>query len=137
MPPPPANSDPLHDHAQRIDELVEKLEKDLPNPDAVKHAGRTPPPGIPESLRAPVQEPTSQAVKWKHAPDEGKVTGDMARAFSMGTGLVASVVGMVVLGWALERWVFPKATPWLMLGGCFVGLVAGMWSFFREAKRGK
>jgi F0F1-type ATP synthase assembly protein I len=59
----------------------------------------------------------------------------MARAFVLGSNFVFSVAGMTALGWALERWVWPKATPWLILAGCVLGLVGGTYNFIRQGNR--
>ncbi len=49
----------------------------------------------------------------------------------MGTELAAGVIGMGLLGWLLDRWM--HTSPWIMLGGIFVGLVGGGWNFIRRA----
>ncbi|GMV25479.1 MAG: hypothetical protein AMXMBFR58_15100 [Phycisphaerae bacterium] len=74
-----------------------------------------------------------------HPPEKPDITprqGSMAsqaRAWAIGLNFVYGVVGFALLGWALERWVWPKAAPWLLLGGLFLGLISSFYRFVREA----
>jgi hypothetical protein len=47
----------------------------------------------------------------------------------------AALGAMTLLGWALERWVWPSASPWLLVAGVGVGVVAGGGLFIRDALR--
>lgn len=69
--------------------------------------------------------------------DSGKpadYTGQMA-AWGIALSFAYSVGGMALLGWALQRWVFPNAAPWLLVGCLAMGLIGGTYRFIKEALR--
>jgi len=114
---------------------------DQPPPDPFRHAAarlaRVDPtaPEIPEELRRPVDAPEPDVIKWKHDPNASKDTSGMMKAFALGLNFTYGVIGMGLLGWILQRWVFPGGAPWVLLGCLFAGLIAGMYLFIREANR--
>ncbi|MBS0197816.1 MAG: AtpZ/AtpI family protein [Planctomycetes bacterium] len=55
------------------------------------------------------------------------------KGWAVASNFAFTVAGGVVLGWALERWVWPKATPWLILSFAFVGMMSGGIRFVKEA----
>lgn len=61
-------------------------------------------------------------------------TGQMA-AWGIALSFAYSVGGMALLGWALQRWVFPSSAPWLLIGCLAAGLVGGTYRFIKEALR--
>lgn len=54
--------------------------------------------------------------------------GDMATA-GLELGLIFAVLALG--GWALDRWL--GTSPWLLLIGCFIGIVGGMYRLIRRA----
>lgn len=56
-----------------------------------------------------------------------------ARAWSIGLNFVYGVIAFSLIGWALEKWVWPSAAPWVLLTGVFLGLIGGGYRFVREA----
>ena len=58
-----------------------------------------------------------------------------ARAWGVAMNFVYGIIGLGLIGWALEAWVWPKASPWLLLGGCVFGMVAGMARFIHDANK--
>jgi F0F1-type ATP synthase assembly protein I len=50
----------------------------------------------------------------------------------IGTNFVFAIIGMGLLGWALDYWL--KTSPWCLLSGLFVGLIGGGYRFIREGK---
>jgi F0F1-type ATP synthase assembly protein I len=70
-------------------------------------------------------------------PDKFQPTSaaQSARAWGLAMNFVYGVIGMGLIGWALERWLWPKAAPWLILSGCLIGLVAGMVRFIHDANQ--
>jgi F0F1-type ATP synthase assembly protein I len=83
-------------------------------------------PEIPPELReAPKGAPT-RPIPVKGAKEE-------AQAWAVATSAVFSIAAGGVLGYALQRWVWPGAAPWLILGGLGVGLLVGMIRFVRDA----
>ncbi len=69
-------------------------------------------------------------------PGERKGGTDMARqaqAWGIGLNFVYGVVGFGLIGWALEKWVWPGAAPWVLFGGLGLGLLGGGYLFVHEA----
>lgn len=60
---------------------------------------------------------------------------NQAQAWSVAMNFAAALGAMTLLGWALERWVWPSASPWLLIAGVGVGVVAGGGLFIRDALR--
>jgi F0F1-type ATP synthase assembly protein I len=58
-----------------------------------------------------------------------------AKAWTLATNFAFGVIGLALIGWALEKWVWPSASPWLILGGLILGLVSGTVRFVIEANR--
>ena len=57
----------------------------------------------------------------------------LALAFSAGTVVVSNIVGGVVVGYLLDRWL--KTGPWLLLGGIVLGAIAAFASLGRILSR--
>ena len=66
-------------------------------------------------------------------PNEDETFANQARAWGIGLNFVYGVVGFSLLGWALEKWVWPSASPWILLSAIFIGLVGGGYRFVKEA----
>lgn len=49
----------------------------------------------------------------------------------MGLELVGAIGTMAVIGWLLDKWL--GTDPWLIVSGLGLGLVAGMYRFFKTA----
>jgi F0F1-type ATP synthase assembly protein I len=63
-------------------------------------------------------------------------SSDMARGvkgWAIAGNFAFGVVGMVVVGWLLEKYVWPGASPWLMIGCAAAGVVAGGYRFIKDA----
>jgi ATP synthase protein I len=57
----------------------------------------------------------------------------LALAFSVGTVVVSNIIGGVVVGYLLDRWL--KTAPWLLLAGLVLGTVGAFASLFRIVSR--
>lgn len=57
----------------------------------------------------------------------------LALVFSIGTVIVANIVGGVVLGLLLDRWL--KTAPWLLLTGIVLGSAGAFASLYRIVSR--
>lgn len=57
----------------------------------------------------------------------------LALAFSVGTVVVSNIVGGVVVGYLLDRWL--KTGPWLLLGGIVLGAIGALASLVRIVSR--
>ena len=53
------------------------------------------------------------------------------RLSGIGLELVAAIVGMMLLGWAVDRWL--GSSPVWMLVGLTLGFIGGGYNFIREA----
>ncbi len=51
----------------------------------------------------------------------------------LGTELAASVVGMLLIGYFLDKHF--NTSPWLLLTGAAVGMIGGFYNFFREVQK--
>jgi F0F1-type ATP synthase assembly protein I len=83
-------------------------------------------PEIPPELREEEKGTPTHQIPVKGAKEE-------AQAWAVATSAVFSIAAGGVLGYALQRWVWPGAAPWLILGGLAAGLVVGMIRFVRDA----
>ncbi|MEI7657897.1 MAG: hypothetical protein WCK33_07510 [Phycisphaerae bacterium] len=66
----------------------------------------------------------------------GDRPSDIARGvqgWAIAGNFAFGVVGMVVVGWLLERYLWPAASPWVMVGCAVAGVVAGGYRFIKEA----
>ncbi len=57
----------------------------------------------------------------------------LALALSVGTVLVSNIVGGIVVGYLLDRWL--NTTPWLLLAGIVLGSVGGFAAMYRIVSR--
>lgn len=66
-------------------------------------------------------------------PDDDESTGAVVRKSGLVYGaifsLVAAVIVMLGVGWALDRWL--GTTPWLLVVGIVLGTVVGFFQFIR------
>lgn len=58
---------------------------------------------------------------------------NQARAWAIGLNFVYGVIGFALIGWAVQRWIWPSAAPWPMLVGLFLGLLGGGFRFIKDA----
>jgi len=57
----------------------------------------------------------------------------LALALSTGTVVISNIVGGVVVGYLLDRWL--KTAPWLLLAGIVVGSIGAFASLYRIVSR--
>lgn len=60
-------------------------------------------------------------------------TADMARGWAIAMNFVFGVMGMGLLGWAVQTWLWKSAAPWPLVGGLGLGLVGGFYRFIKDA----
>jgi len=65
--------------------------------------------------------------------DNGEEVRTQAVAWGLALNFVYGFIGFGAIGWALERWVWPAASPWLLIGALGLGLFAGAYRFVRDA----
>ena len=54
-------------------------------------------------------------------------------AYGAAMSLFAAVVGGLIVGWLLDRWLGTR--PWLLAGGLILGAVAGFYQFIRATSK--
>lgn len=64
---------------------------------------------------------------------ENSDQGKLALAFSIGTVVVSNIVGGVVVGILLDRWL--KTSPWLLLTGIVLGSFGAFAGLYRIVSR--
>lgn len=65
-------------------------------------------------------------------PPRNDAMAQVMKVTAIGTNFILAIIGMGILGWALDYWF--KTSPWCLLGGLFVGLIGGGYRFIREGK---
>jgi len=65
--------------------------------------------------------------------DEGEVQRKSAIVFGAISSIVFSIVALLIVGWALDRWL--KTEPWLLVAGVILGAVIGFYQFIRQISR--
>jgi F0F1-type ATP synthase assembly protein I len=65
--------------------------------------------------------------------DDQEVNRRSAVVYGAITSLVVSIIGFLLVGWALDRWL--KTGPWLLVGGIVLGSVLGFIQFIRGMAR--
>ncbi len=84
---------------------------------------------IPETLRKP--GPGRRALT---SPKDQGSANQLMRISAVGTNFALAVVGLGLIGWALQKWLWPGTAPWLLVGGLLLGLVVGAVRFVHDAK---
>lgn len=84
---------------------------------------------IPETLRKP--GPGRRILT--STKDQGSAN-QLMRISAVGTNFALAVVGLGLIGWALQKWLWPGTAPWLLVGGLLLGLVVGAVRFVHDAK---
>ena len=65
--------------------------------------------------------------------DEQDTNRKSAVVYAAITSLVVSIIGLLIVGWALDRWL--KSGPWLLVGGIVLGAIVGFVQFIRVMSR--
>ncbi|MGO9481001.1 MAG: AtpZ/AtpI family protein [Candidatus Kryptoniota bacterium] len=63
----------------------------------------------------------------------GDAYRELAPYMGLGTELAASVVGMLLIGYFLDKHF--GTSPWLVLVGAAVGLIGGFYNFIKEIQK--
>ena len=68
-------------------------------------------------------------------PEEGKeeINRKSGLAYAAAFSLFAAVVGGLIVGWLLDRWL--GTSPWLLVAGLVLGSAAGLYEFFRASSK--
>lgn len=59
--------------------------------------------------------------------------GSEMKGWAIASNFAFGVVGMVLIGWALEKFIWPGGSPWIMLGFAAAGLLGGSYRFIKDA----
>ncbi|PYS44036.1 MAG: hypothetical protein DMF71_05180 [Acidobacteria bacterium] len=68
-------------------------------------------------------------------PEEEKeeINRKSGLAYAAAFSLFAAVVGGLIVGWLLDRWL--GTSPWLLVAGLVLGSAAGLYEFFRASSK--
>ncbi|WP_395093140.1 AtpZ/AtpI family protein [Armatimonas sp.] len=62
-----------------------------------------------------------------------KDAGSMGKAMGIGTALVGSIMGGLVVGWLLDTYLIKSTTPYGLIGGFLLGTVSGFVNLVKMA----
>jgi len=65
--------------------------------------------------------------------DQQEINRKSGIAYAAAISLFAAVVGGLIIGWLLDRWLGTR--PWLLVGGVILGAAAGFYEFIRAASK--
>ena len=65
--------------------------------------------------------------------DQQEINRKSGIAYAAAISLFAAVVGGLIIGWLLDRWL--GTGPWLLVGGVILGAAAGFYEFIRAASK--
>jgi len=68
----------------------------------------------------------------KPVSTSSKETAAMAKGWSIAMNFVYGVIGMGLLGWALQTYVWKSTAPWLLVTFLGLGLVGSFYKFIRD-----
>lgn len=105
-------------------------DEELPSPPLFEEP---PPPPIPELLTRPVKIPRREHPGSPEPEDKSGLR--QASAWALASNFAFGVVGMSLVGWAIQKWVWPGGAPWVVLAFAGLGLVGGSYVFVRDAIR--
>lgn len=69
----------------------------------------------------------------KSEDDQQEVNRKSGLAYAAALSLFAAVVGGLVIGWLLDRWLGTR--PWLLVVGLVLGAAAGFYEFIRATSK--
>ena len=65
--------------------------------------------------------------------DQQEINRKSGIAYAAAISLFAAVVGGLIIGWLLDRWLGTR--PWLLVGGVILGAAAGFYEFIRATSK--
>jgi ATP synthase protein I len=69
----------------------------------------------------------------KSEDDQSETNRKSGLAYAAAFSLFAAVVGGLIIGWLLDRWL--GTGPWLLVTGIVLGAVAGFYEFIRSSSK--
>jgi ATP synthase protein I len=69
----------------------------------------------------------------KPEDDQSETNRKSGLAYAAAFSLFAAVVGGLIIGWLLDRWLGTR--PWLLVTGIVLGAVAGFYEFIRSSSK--
>lgn len=69
----------------------------------------------------------------KSEDDQQEINRKSGLAYAAAFSLFAAVLGGLVIGWLLDRWLGTQ--PWLLLTGIILGSAAGLYEFIRSSSK--
>ena len=65
--------------------------------------------------------------------DQEEINRKSGLAYAAAFSLFAAVVGGLIVGWLLDRWL--GTSPWLLVVGLVMGAAAGLYEFVRASSK--
>ena len=94
---------------------------------------------LPEPPRATYQRPqplVDPAERFLKSRGIGSTdAGNMGKAMGIGTALVGSIIGGVVVGWLFDRFLIKSATPYGLIVGFLLGTISGFANLIKLANQ--
>lgn len=85
---------------------------------------------MPELLTRPVDHPRAREVLGGGAPGKSD-SAAMARGWAIAFNFGATVAASALIGWAIQKWLWPGGAPWVLLAFLGFGLISGFVQFVR------
>jgi hypothetical protein len=96
-----------------------------------------PRPRLPDPPKVSYQRPRSLEDPAEHFLRRrgigGEDAGKMGKAMGIGTALVGSILGGVLLGWLVDTYLIKAATPYGLIGGFILGAISGFANLIKLA----
>ena len=89
------------------------------------------PPIVPYQRPKAAEDPTERFLKSRGIGS--KDAGNMGKAMGIGTALVGSIMGGLVVGWLLDTYLIKTTTPYGLIGGFLLGTISGFVNLVRMA----
>ncbi len=94
-------------------------------------------PRLPEPPQVSYQRPRSiedPAERYlKRRGIGGEDAGNMGKAMGIGTALVGSIIGGVLVGWLFDKYLIKSATPYGLIVGFLLGTISGFANLIKLA----
>ena len=102
---------------------IESAADSIPEPSLPDRPRFPDPPRVGYQRPRPVEDPAERFLSRRGIG--GKDAGNMGKAMGVGTALVGSIVGGVILGWLADTYLIKAATPYGLIGGFILGTFSG------------
>lgn len=106
----------------------EPLEPELPPRPQVPE-----PPQVGYLRPKPIEDPAEKFLRSKGIGSQD--AGNMGKAMGVGTALVGSIIGGVVVGWLADKFLIKASTPYGLIVGFLLGTISGFANLIKLANQ--